>query len=1276
MKKLMRMLKVLAAVVAGVVAIGANAETFLEKLAADSHKVDSSPYASGGDIILQLGEDEYVHVFTNTAAAATFTPSVDLKARILVVGGGGSGGSGWCGNGGGGGAGGLLERTATLAASMPLVVVVGAGGECVTAQNTTNKAPGNKGGNSSIGEYSAPGGGYGGSYNSSAGGAGGSGGGSGGTDGKGGAGTEGYGHDGGAMTQNMRGGGGGGAGSAGGDGTSAGSGAGGDGLEVDILGYAQAFAGGGGGAGYNDSTLANCAQGGMGGGGRGSYGRITGEGNVAGRDRTERIDNDAVAGTDGLGGGGGGATDSQYSGKGGDGIVIVRYNAYSGSSANIVSCEVVMGGPRSLSLTGKIDSIGVGASSATITFSAAPTAGQTGKSRSVTVESNVADPDAMGHAFSGLLTSLTAATTYEWALTVENNLGNTATKTGTITLTDFAPVISGDVDASVLSGGDKLWVFTNGIDHAVFTPNMNVTLRAMLIGGGGSGGSGWCGAGGGGGAGGLMELDSLTLKAGVSYEMAVGLGGASVTATNTTKGIVGNHGEATRILRLFDSGATPTVETSVIGGGGGGAGGSGVSSSGLNGASGGGGAEPGAAGGAGTAGLGNDGGSVPSSGAAFGSAGGGGGAGAKGGDATATGGGVGGAGLKNDFLGETIVFCGGGGAGGVNSSTAATAIPGGAGGGGRGSYGRMGTGNVAGRDRTERIDNDAVAGTDGLGGGGGGATDSQYSGKGGDGLIALRYTPIALSDAPIVMATWGEADLSSVSVTANLVDAGDAESADIYAVYGYAADSLDVGKTRLASGFGGHGEFTLAGLAPGRIYYVALVADNGNETDNVSTSAVTAVTTESMFSQELTYTSAGGVLGYTVDGAAAADSQRLELWVGPDAASMTNQATYTDASLLAAGAHTIQPFAAEQFVESVAILLRHVAVVGARAFTNDTAVLSTTLLDGATYTWKSDVAEGDWCDAANWTALTTPGRGWPTAGSTAKFPNMTSTVRVDRAVSFSTANFSGGTWSFAGTTSGASLSFGGSGDACLADGSYRFDALAVCVSAGQNGWLGGNQRIVLENGAALFSSKNLCLRAAGGSLLIGAGCSFEGNSLGGSKGAALVVSNGTATVSGAVNLSERGSATDLPASLSICGADARIFCSGLYSQNTNATVTIELEGTYSSTEALIRETGTTVMAASGGTLTFDVPRTRASKSVAKCDILVADWSKKSINTELVAFGEHEKDDCSYFFFTESADLSSATRRYTSVKEVADAGATVKYLWYHHKGPGGFRLSVR
>ncbi|MBO6120894.1 MAG: hypothetical protein J6Q49_03455, partial [Kiritimatiellae bacterium] len=77
--------------------------SFLGDLAANPNVVSSSPYATGGDVILQLGADEYVHVFTNTAAAAAFTPTENLTAWVLVVGGGGSGGSR---RGGGGGAGG------------------------------------------------------------------------------------------------------------------------------------------------------------------------------------------------------------------------------------------------------------------------------------------------------------------------------------------------------------------------------------------------------------------------------------------------------------------------------------------------------------------------------------------------------------------------------------------------------------------------------------------------------------------------------------------------------------------------------------------------------------------------------------------------------------------------------------------------------------------------------------------------------------------------------------------------------------------------------------------------------------------------------------------------------------------------------------------------------------------------------------------------------------------------------------------------------------------
>lgn len=100
--------KLMVAVVAGAMALGAQAETFLEKLAADVRKVDSSPYATGGDYILNTGT-RMVHVFTSTSAA-TFTPTKDITATILLVGGGGGGGGdGWwsgpAGNVGGSGGG-------------------------------------------------------------------------------------------------------------------------------------------------------------------------------------------------------------------------------------------------------------------------------------------------------------------------------------------------------------------------------------------------------------------------------------------------------------------------------------------------------------------------------------------------------------------------------------------------------------------------------------------------------------------------------------------------------------------------------------------------------------------------------------------------------------------------------------------------------------------------------------------------------------------------------------------------------------------------------------------------------------------------------------------------------------------------------------------------------------------------------------------------------------------------------------------------------------------
>ena len=1207
--------------------------SFLGDLAANPNVVSSSPYATGGDVILHLqgvGYDDYVHVFTNTASAGAFTPSQALTARLLLVAGGGGGGN-KSNKPGGGGAGGMIEvAREALSADTPYAVTIGSG-SVGTSQNKGTTA----GDSSFVGgsvSYVAVGGGRGSDYATAGFMSGGSGGGAGSNNSpwSGGSGTPGQGNDGGSVekraTNNGGGSGGGGAGAPGGAlctyvgespfGLHAGIG--GDGLPSDILGFRQYFAGGGG--GYSNMTADNGyvrAPGGLGGGGSGGIG-----GDPVGED-----------GEDGLGGGGGGGLGDYPTGRGGSGIVAVRYVVWTSNAPLLRPSSAVAEGGTFVAVTGAVGAFGAGESSATVKMRYWKTSAPADTTTVNLVE--VAAEDHLDVAFSRTIGGFDAKTEYGYALYAEGANGASAEQTGTFTT--FAETLGGSGGEILTNGFYRIHVFTNASAPATFTTTDDGYADILVVGGGGAGGHGAGGAGGGGGGGGVVHSNRVHLAAG-AYAVTVGAGGTMLSGGTSSK-IPGGDSSFADIIAY---------------GGGCGVGWGDNSVTGSSGASGGGGSRNVNGSQAGCVyGQGHQGGNVlgyPNY-----KAGGGGGAGGRGADGSTEGPGAGGPGYACSITGETVVY-GSGGGGGARIATDAMA-PGGENGG----HGACWT--IA-----------ATSGVDGTGGGGGGGCDVfKQSGNGGCGTVIVRYIDCTLlGDDPVIAVEVAETTPDSAVIDVSVPHAGAAATVTLSVAVSYEEGGAAIAAlSRPVPDFIGPLTIPLAGLSPGRTYFLTATADNGTKT----ATATTSFTTDPMFTKALSLSTAGGVLSYTMDGASDG-TQTLELWVGPDEALMTNLATYADASLMTAGSHTITPFTVDFLDETMAIMLRHVAVAEGHSFTNDSAVLTATLRDGATYTWNSEVSEGDWCDAANWTSSGGM-RGWPTAGSTAKFPNMTSTVRVDRAVSFSTAQFtSGGTWSFAGTTSGASLSFGGSGDACLADGSYRFDALAVRVSAGQNGWLGGNQRIVLENGAALVSSKNLCLRAAGGSLLIGAGCSFAGNGLGGSKGAALVVNNGTATVSGAVNLSERGSAADLPASLSICGADARISCNGFYSQYTNATVTIKLEGTYSQAEALIRETGTTAMAASGGTLTFDVPRTRASKSVAKCDILVADWSKKSINTALVAFGEHEEDDYSYFFFTESADLSSATRRYTSAEEVADAGATVKYLWYHHKGPGGFHLSVR
>jgi len=277
----------------------------------------------GGGTVTTFGAYT-LHVFS---ASGVFIPPQGLtQVDVLVVGGGGSGGGDREG-GGGGGAGDVVWQT-NVGVTGFTSVIVGDGGAASIVQGINGEQ------SSFVGTttVTAAGGGGGGRGESSANGTdGASGGGGGATDSNnttrtGGNATGVNGFDGGDGVSvnnndnNVRGGGGGGATAAGNSGVAgaAGSGgAGGSGMDqsanvgttVGVLGWF----GGGGGGGKMQGAGGSGGVGGQGGGGAGSIGL--------------GVPGDGTASTGGGGGGRGGTTNDQLSGRGGSGVVIVRYIA-------------------------------------------------------------------------------------------------------------------------------------------------------------------------------------------------------------------------------------------------------------------------------------------------------------------------------------------------------------------------------------------------------------------------------------------------------------------------------------------------------------------------------------------------------------------------------------------------------------------------------------------------------------------------------------------------------------------------------------------------------------------------------------------------------------------------------------------------------------------------------------------------------------------------------------------------------------------------------------
>ena len=241
------------------------------------------------------------HKFTSSGTwGNTFITSVDY----LIVAGGGGGGTD---NSGGGGAGGMLTGTGrSVSTDTNYSITVGSGGAGASNTGGDSGPYAANGGNSSFDGLTATGGGRG----SSSGGANANSGGSGGGGGQesasssGGSGTSGQGNSGGSGGGNG-GGGGGGKGGSGGNGGGNLGGSGGAGAQND----------------YETGSNQFYAAGGHGGNENGIYtqpGRPSGIGGQTG--------NPTTAGVDGTGSGGGGGVNSNSIGsRGGNGVVVIRY---------------------------------------------------------------------------------------------------------------------------------------------------------------------------------------------------------------------------------------------------------------------------------------------------------------------------------------------------------------------------------------------------------------------------------------------------------------------------------------------------------------------------------------------------------------------------------------------------------------------------------------------------------------------------------------------------------------------------------------------------------------------------------------------------------------------------------------------------------------------------------------------------------------------------------------------------------------------------------------
>ena len=327
----------------------------------------ASQFATGGVEAVVPGTGDVTHTFTSTTASETFTLSQATTVRLLVVGGGGGGGRDCAGGGGGGG---VIAVDSVVLPAGSYTVTVGAGGAGGTSKN------GSIGGATTIADaggnilYKALGGGGGVGWSGStpvstdaapfaSGG--------GGTNGKTGstAGDPTQGCDGGTTSGSTYPAGGGGAGGPGSGKTDSGNGQGGPGIVSDIRGVSEMFGAGGGGGSYSGSKRLLNSVPGTGGDGEWGFGVPEPYG---------PSDVPFCHGREGHGGGGGGGNNYTFNGAdGGSGCAIFRLSNVDPAAAapSVVEPGLASATPFDATLSATLASPGAGAASASVSLQVA-----------------------------------------------------------------------------------------------------------------------------------------------------------------------------------------------------------------------------------------------------------------------------------------------------------------------------------------------------------------------------------------------------------------------------------------------------------------------------------------------------------------------------------------------------------------------------------------------------------------------------------------------------------------------------------------------------------------------------------------------------------------------------------------------------------------------------------------------------------------------------------------------------------------------------------------